>query len=319
MIEKIAVFLKKLLDWFKSDRCFVSYFIKALPMTNNLSVLALMMLSMFIVAAYVIIAAGLGIINWISVLVMLLLSSSLAAGLFYIIKTNVDNYFQTKQYDYNSSIKRIFEMFYTGIGEHCLAFVGIFLLFMILPSLFILGTVAFIDKFLFPISDIENSLSHFFAMLAFPNQIDIIMQGLEESQKSFLKILNRSFLIITQVFSFLIMVWIPEVLYTRKNAITSLFTSIKKIILDFPNAICVYLTVTLINCIPILMMNLLFIIPQIQVGNSRILYILKIAFAGINFALTLALNILSLYLFLYSFYAIFVYYNAKLNNSEESA
>ena len=48
MIGKIAQFCKNFLDWFKSDRCFVKYFIDAFSYTNsNFLLLTLVILFVF--------------------------------------------------------------------------------------------------------------------------------------------------------------------------------------------------------------------------------------------------------------------------------
>lgn len=293
MIAKIAIFCKNFLDWFKSDRCFVSHFIKAFPLANNLLVLTILMLAIFVVTLYMIIAAQTGVRGWISLLVIILLSSTFASGFFYLIKTNVDKMFNNETIE-KSNIKQTFADLYTGIGENYLKFLGMFVMFFVLATLVIFLTVLFIDKFLFPLAKLGNNLADFFAILAYPSQMDSVMQNMDAQQKIMLKEWSRSFLITTQTFTFLVMLWIPEVLYSGKNIFISLFSSIKKVVCDFPNALCVYLTITLLNY--------LLAILLVFTGNSFVLFLLNIA---------------SLYLLIYNFYAIFIYYNTKYIHSND--
>lgn len=295
MIGKIAIFCKNLLDWFKSDRCFIYYFIKAFSLANNLMVLTILMLSIFIITIYMIISAQLGITTLISLIVIILLSSAFAAGFFYLIKTITNFSVENKTFEKND-IKKTFELFYTGIGKHYLSFVGIFILFFILASIVIIGTVLFVDKFLFPLSSLGDSLPNFFAILAYPSQTDSLLQSLDDNQKMLLRTWSRSFLLSTQTFTFLIMLWIPEVMYSGKNVLISLFGSVKKLFSDFPNAICLYLTIMLLNYI-------IAILTVLGGGHTVVLFLL---------------NILSLYILIYNFYAIFLYYRAKfeIENNE---
>ena len=295
MIGKIATFCKNLLDWFKSDRCFVSNFIKAFPFANDLMLLTLLILSIFIISIYMIISSQTGINTGFSLLVIILLSSAFASGIFYTIKTNLDESAATKVKDNEETkinIKKSFAVFYSGIGEHYLTFVFAFVIFFTLASLVILGTIFFVNKFLFPIASVGENLADFFAILAYPSQTDGILQNLDEAQKVNLRMWCRSFLVTTQTFTFLIMLWIPEMLYSKKNAFVSLFRAIKKVLSDFPNTLCIYLSIMFLN---------------------YIIALLFVLFGGISF-INFILNIASLYILIFNFYAIFIYYRNKYIN-----
>ena len=293
MIGKIACFCKKLIDWFKSDRCFVSYFIKAFPLANNLLMLMILMLSFFIIVMYGAISTGIRINTWLSMLIITLLIAAFASGFFYLMKTNVDKKVNGETVE-NNNFKFTFSTFYAGIGENYLSFVALFILFMVLATLVVFGTILFVDKFFFKLSELGNSLPAFFEAITYPNQADSILQQLDEPQKLMLRTWSRSFLITTQTFTFLIMLWIPETLYTKKNVIVTLFTSIKKLFTEFPNSLCVYLTIMLLNFL-VAVLTLLF-------GNNTVGFML--------------LHILSFYLLIYNFYAIFFFYNDKFIDIE---
>ena len=290
MIGKVATFLKNLLDWFKSDRSFVSHFIKAFPLANNFMLLTLLLLSIFIITVYMIIAGQTGINGVLSLLIVIMLSSAFGAGFFHSIKHNADNP------DEKITMKSSVEIFYAGIGEYYLSFFGMFILFFLLATLVIIGSFLFADKFICGIDQLGISANDFFLILAAPNQMDAVMDSISPAQQGCLKAWCRFFLFTTQAFTFLIMLWIPEKIYTKKHFFIALFTSIKKIFSDFPNALCVYLMVMLLN---------------------YILAIFIVVLSPFKF-IAFILNICSLYLLILNFYAIFLYYKYKFIEPEQN-
>ena len=83
MIERVAVFCKNLLDWFKSDRCFVRYFIDAFKYANNnLLLLSLLITVVFVVSMYVLISTIRGVNPIITMGIVILLMGAVASGLF---------------------------------------------------------------------------------------------------------------------------------------------------------------------------------------------------------------------------------------------
>ena len=285
MLEKIAVFCKNILDWFKSDRCFVRYFIEAFPLANDLLLLTLLILGIFVISMYMVVASQYRINTLASLLIIILLSSVLASGFFYTIKNNVDKKLSGDEVN-KTNIKNAFSVFFSGVGENCLSFVGMFVLFFILATVVIFATVFFADTFLCPVEKIGLSESDLFTLMAYPTQMESFIQSLDAVQKAGIRAWTRAFMISTQAFTFLIMLWIPEVVCRKKNVIISLFTSLKKLFVNFPNSLCVYLTIMFLNYLLALFILLL--------GQFNILVFL--------------LNICSLYLLIYNFYAIFLYY-----------
>lgn len=288
MIGKIAQFCKNFLDWFKSDRCFVKYFIDAFSYTNrNFLLLTLVILFVFGVSMYVMISTVKGANALITLLIVILISSAMAAGFFYSLKKSID-YEQIKIADENNMPSTI-DTFYSGVGKHYMKFLGVISLFFILASFLILETFVFANKFVCDISKLGIDMRDFFAILADPNNMDIVVNSLSTTQQKYFRDWNRCFLISTQTFTFLLMFWIPEILYNKKNIFSSLINSIKKIVTDFPNSLCIYLT--------ILFLNYLVAVFTVLSGNNGIIVFL--------------LSIFSLYLLVYDFYAIFLYYKAR--------
>ena len=285
MLEKIAVFCKNLLDWFKSDRCFVRYFIDAFSLANNLLLLTLLILGIFLISMYMVIASQYGVNTLVSLLVIILISSVLASGFFHTIKENVNTKLAGEEIN-RTNIKNALSVFYTGVGEHYLSFIGMFLLFFVFATIVIFATVFVADTFLCPVEKLGLSESDLFTLMAYPSQMDSFIQNLDIVQKSGIRAWTRAFMISTQTFTFLIMLWIPEFIFNKKNVFKAFFSSVKKLFINFPNSLCVYLT--------ILFLNYLLALLMIVFGQfSLIVFIL---------------NIVSLYLLIYNFYAIFLYY-----------
>ena len=291
MIERVAVFCKKMWDWFKSDRCFVRYFAEAFSLSNNLLLLTIVLLSIFITFLYMVLSAQLSINPKLSLIVIILLSSALASGFFYTIKTFVDTKDNKEKID-KSDFKFAIETFCAGIGEHYLSFVCMFVMFFILAGALILGTFIIADNFICSLDRLGLDASTIFITLSDPSQIVNITQNMLPEQQEHLKYWYRAFLISTQTFTFLIMLWIPEVLYTKRNFFTAFFTSIGKIFSDFPRALCVYLTVVFLN---------------------YILALLIVIFSNFS-VMSFLLNLVSLYLLVFNFFAIFVYYRKMFVN-----
>lgn len=288
MIEKIAVFLKNILDWLKSDRCFLKYFIEAFKLTNsNILLLTLLILFVFTITVYLIVAQLYAINNILSLLIVTLMTSALASGFFHSMKKSIKYYYDNTD---NKSVSC--GTFYSGIGKHYLSFFSITVTFFVLASLVILGTFVLANYLVCDISEL-NIDNNFFLLLANPQAIDFSM--LDTKQQLYFRNWNRVFLVTTQLFTFMIMYWIPEKMYFKKDIFSSLFEGIKKIFSDLPNAICIYLTIILLNYI--------LAIFTVICGNNSIAVFL--------------LSVVSFYLLTYNFYAIFLYYKAKFVDSYE--
>ena len=295
MIEKFAVFCKNMLDWFKSDRCFVSYFIKAFPLANNLLLLTFLLLSIFIISMYMYISAQIAINSTLSLMIVILLSSALFAGFFYAIKITVDKAQNNEEID-KSNFKLALETFYTGIGEYYLSYVFMFVLFFVLAGIVIIGTFFLADKFICTVPQLGISAEDIYLILYDPTQVASVTRDMTIDQQQNLRYWCRAFLFSTQAFTFMIMLWIPEVMYTKKNIFSALFSSIKKIFSDFPRALCVYLMILFLN---------------------YIMAIFVIVFSRF-WVLSFILNIVSLYLLVFNFYAIFIYYKTMfIDNTQE--
>lgn len=289
MVAKVAPFCKNMLDWFKSDRCFVKYFIDAFKMTNhNLLLLSLLILFVFGTSMYIFVTESNGVNFFYTFVVVILLMSALASGFFYSIKKSIKLQYNAIEQNDNTNIG--FGTFYSGVGKYYLKFMSMLVVFFILASILIIGIFILASNFVCNISDLGIDGKFFFNLLAAdPNVMDSILSNLDKTQQIYFRNWNRFFLVGTQLFTLMLIFWIPECMYSKDNIFVSLFKSIAKVIKDFPNVLCIYLTILLLNYIAAIF--------TVVFSNNTILLFL--------------LSIISFYLCLYDFYAIFLYYKSR--------
>lgn len=299
MIEKVAVFCKNLLDWFKSDRCFVRYFIDAFKYTNNnMLLLSLLISAVFIVSMYVMVSTLRGINPLWTMIIVILLMAAIASGVFYSVKKGISKGVDEISHD----IKTIFPTFYTGIGKYYLSFLGMFFLFFVFATAIIMGTFLLANTLICDVSELGIDPNAFFQIIATDNNaINTFLTSLSPQQQAYFRAWNRLFFFSTHLFTFLLMLWIPEQVYTKKNLFVTLFNSVKKVVKDIPNLLCIFLTISFLNVV----LTAFVLIP---VSNPILLIIFSILSM-----------IVPLYLLLYDFYTLFLYYQAKYVNADDRA
>lgn len=297
MIEKVAVFCKNLLDWFKSDRCFVKYFIDAFKYTNNnFLLLSLLICSVFIVSMYMLISTIRGVNPIVTMLIVILVMAAVASGLFYTVKKEIS----CDEEKFSHDIKSVFSTFYTGIGKYYLSFLGMFLLFFLIATAIIMGTFLLANNFICDVSQLGIDPNAFFQIISTDNSsINTFLAELTPQQQSYFRAWNRLFFFSTHIFTFLLMLWIPEQIYTKKNLFVTLFNSVKKVVGDIPNLLCIFLTISFLNVV----LTAFVLVP---VHNQFLLFVFSILSM-----------IIPLYLLLYDFYTLFLYYQAKYVNADD--
>ena len=229
MIEKVAVFCKNLLDWIKSDRCFIRYFIDAFKYTNNsVWLLSILVSAIFIVSMYIMVSALRGVNPLITMSLVVLIMGAVASGLFYSIKKSV----AIPADDLSHDVKSVFPLFYSGIGKYYLSFLGMFFLFFIFATLIIMGTFMLANSIICDVSELGIDPNAFFQIISTDNNaINSFLTSLTAQQQAYFRAWNRLFFFSTHIFTFLLMLWIPEQVYTRKNLFVTLWTSVKKVVI----------------------------------------------------------------------------------------
>ena len=203
--------------------------------------------------------------------------------------------------DYLShDVKSVFPLFYSGIGKYYLSFLGMFFLFFIFATLIIMGTFMLANSIICDVSELGIDPNAFFQIISTDNNaINSFLTSLTAQQQAYFRAWNRLFFFSTHIFTFLLMLWIPEQVYTRKNLFVTLWTSVKKVVKNFPDLLCIFLTISFLNVV----LTAFVLLP---VNNTVLLFVFSILSM-----------IVPLYLLLYDFYALFLYYQAKFVNSDD--
>ncbi len=185
---------------------------------------------------------------------MLFTTSAFCAGWFYMVKKCVK--LTKKQFIFdkdkdNESIKLIKAM-PNGIGRFflhfvvvCLMFVGIALLmFFLIMSL----GYDYVREVMNILTDAGVTSLNTADIQLFINQLQP-EQTMELFRKIYPPVLKSAAVIISipTIFSFLMLLWIPEIIFTFKNPAIALFTSIKKIFIHFFKSVKLYIYITIIQ------------------------------------------------------------------------
>ena len=295
MIEKVANFCKNFLDWFKSDRCFMSYFIKGFPFANNLLLITLGLFMATFNTLYFGVSMQYGVNILIITLVLALLSSAIASGFCYIVKTSIEQKDSDK--DFNKfNIRTTFDIFYTGVGKHYLSFLGGFVLFFIILIVSMMLALLFANKFICPLSSMGLDIDTLQLVLSNQDALNTFASQMTKSQIfHLLELFYITNIITPGIVAFMLMLWVPEFMYSGKNVFVALFTSIKKLFSDFWNALCIYIIIMLGHFIIALICALF---PQ----TSIMLYVGSLIF---------------IYWMIYNIYTVFLYYKSKYVDTNE--
>ena len=205
------------------------------------------------------------------------------AGWFYMIKKAVD--LSKKIFVLDDEAARahlaLIKEFPAGVGKFFLSFIGFFLIFIILvimlsTFIFTVG-INFIGKIDFSPEQIANLTSSTQGLLNFVETMPI-EQYILLAKWNFL-LMGASF-----VFSYLLMFWIPEIIYTGKNPLVALFTGIGKLFRKPLKSLYMFIVLTVINCILSFIMTFTLLFPILYfimatVYLYYIIYVLMLIFS----------------------------------------
>lgn len=189
-----------------------------------------------------------------SVFTMLFMTSAFCSGWFYMVKKVVK--FSKKHFifdkDRASESIRLIRSIPKGIGRYFLHYIEASTLFVAMALL--LGAV--LKFFTAPfVSRINDILASYSINVSSPAEMSAVLDKfpadraielLSSIAAPSLELVSAVILIPT-IFSFLVMLWMPEVIYTRKNPIIALFTSIRKLFIKFFNSVKLYIYIAIIQ------------------------------------------------------------------------
>jgi len=181
---------------------------------------------------------------------MLFMTSAFFAGWFYMVRKCVK--FSKKHFifdkDKNSEAFRLIKAMPKGIGKYFLFYIEacVIVIGLVLLAGFLVSTLSF------PVlKEINTILSQMGVNLTTSFDVKEFINSLTQEQTYILltPVLKLTFIIaaIPTIFSFLLLLWMPEIIYTVKNPIIALFTSIAKVFKKFWKSLQLYIYITIVQ------------------------------------------------------------------------
>ena len=230
---------------------------------------------------------------------MLFMTSAFFAGWFYMVRKCVS--FSKKHFifdkDKNSEALSLLKAMPKGVGKYFLFYIEacVIVIGLVLLAGFLVSTLSF------PVlKEINTILSQMGVNLTTSFDVKEFINSLSQEQTYILltPVLKLTFIVaaIPTIFSFLLLLWMPEIIYTVKNPIVALFTSIAKVFKNFWKSLQLYLYITIVQLLISALGPFMFIHP--------ILYFLIV--------------IIYFYFIVYIVVLIFSYYENEFRNKSKT-
>ncbi len=223
-----------------------------------------------------------------SSITVLFMTSAFLAGWFYMVKKGINLSKQVFVLD-SDRAKATFNLLKTipsGIGKYFLSFLVQIIISMII---YVIAGLVIYKTGITLIGDIGIEATELKTILSSSAEIQTFLNSLTLEQ--LIKINNWNLLImgVTSILSFLLMLWIPEIIYNSKNTFKALFRSIKKIFKKPLKAVKLYIFITILNFV-------------LSLLNS---------FSAVNPLIYFVIMILYFYFLVYLVVLIFSYYDKE--------
>ncbi len=193
----------------------------------------------------------------------------------------------------------LFKSLLDGVGKYFLSFLGACCIYIFVIQLIAAQLVWFIGGRLIGALDPSSmqQLQEISLSAAASNSASmaILLDKMTPEMIAYFGKWSLLFVLVTFVVSFLLMLWIPEMLYKKNNPLIALGTSICKIFKNFISSLSIYISLWFVGFV-ILFIN---------------------TFSIINPFAYLFMSILMFYFFVYMVIAIFLYYERKYVSDEE--
>lgn len=233
-------------------------------------------------------------------LTMLFMFGVLSAAWFYIVKEAVSlskKVFVLDKDRANATFS-LFKLLPEGVGKFFLSFIGVYIIFFFIQIL-LTPLVYFLGINL--IGDLDTvSMQTFYSLASDPSistnaGMAKFVESLTPEMIVFLGKWCLIFMAITSIVMFLLMLWIPEIIYKTPNALVALWRSIVKLFKDFADSLKLYLSIWL----------------------SGFLLLFLSSFAALTPLTYLVMSVLLFYFLVYFVLLVFVYYDEKYVSQDE--
>lgn len=198
------------------------------------------------------------------------------AGWFYMVKEAIDISKKVFVLDTDRA-KAILDLFKTipeGIGKFALPFIGLCLIFTILIQFVATPIVFFLGIKLIGQLD-ASTLQNIQEIASDPNITSNANLLLDKVSPEFLVYMGKWSLLlmaVTSIISYLLMLWVPEVIYCTKNPFIALFKSIGKLFKDFTTTIRLFFILWFIGFVLLFLSTFTMLNPITYILMSIIMF-----------------------------------------------
>lgn len=229
-----------------------------------------------------------------AVITLLCMVGAFCAGWFYMVKESIA--LSKKEFildeDRAKEILNLIKKIPAGIGKYFLSFIGMSLITLGIFAIFAICIyklgMHFIGSIDFTAEQIKNAMSS-------PQDMKVFLDSLSIEQLYKLGNWNLLFMAASTLMSYMLMLWIPEIIYQTQNPLLALFKSIKKLFVKFGKSIALFLYLTLLNLV-------------ISFANT---------FSLLHPVIYMLMMIAYFYFLVYVIVLIFYYYDSEFNNKPE--
>lgn len=229
-----------------------------------------------------------------ALITLLCMTGAFFAGWFYMVKKSIE--LSKKEFvldeDRARELVNLAKSIPTGIGKYFLSFIGLSLLTIIIFALF--GGL-FYKLGMHYIGSIDFTAEQIRGAMASPEDMKAFLNSLTNEQIYKLGSWNLLLMAGTSLMSFLLMLWIPEIIYKTTNPFFALFKSLKKLFVKFHKSLALFIYLTFLNIV-------------ISFANT---------FAVLHPLIYMTLMIIYFYFLVYVVVLIFSYYDKEFNREEE--
>ncbi len=231
-----------------------------------------------------------------SITVMFMVSAFFG-GWLYMVKGAVDvsKKIYVMDTDRANATWNLLKLFPAGIGKYFLSLTGVQLIMFVFQTLFFV-VVYSLGTFFIKVLD-QTSLQNLMDLLSVQSangqgkSVTAFVNSLTPEQQLFLLKLSLIIVLFSAIFYFLIMFWMPEIIYHTLNPLKALFIAVKKLFKTFFKSLLMFVSVWL----------LIFLIT--------ILY----CFSVVAPVIFLIMSVVLFYFFVFMIILLFVYYDMTFN------
>lgn len=229
-------------------------------------------------------------------LTLICMLGAFMAGWFYMVKESIN--ISKKDYILDDDRARaslnLIKKFPAGIGKYFLSFVGTALCTFIIFALF--GAAVYKIGMHF-IGGIDFTPAQIKEAMTSPQDVITFLDSLTTEQLYKLNNWNVLFLISSSILSFLLMLWMPQIIYKTPNPIEALFISIGKIFSKFWKSLLLFIYLSVLNFV-------------ISFTNT---------FSVLHPLMYMLMMIVYFYFLVYVVVLIFSYYDSEFNDKQEES